>query len=255
MNKTIDFKVNSIMDNITNKFSEILGDTLIGIYLHGSVAFGCYNPFESDIDFIVVTKTAPDFEQKKEIISFILDINDSVGGKGIEMSFVLERDCIDFTYPTPYQLHFSEYHKPFYINDIDGHIEKLQGTDKDLAAHFTVINSVGITLYGKDKEQIFSPVPKEYYLDSIKFDIESARDDILDNPMYIILNLCRIYAYMQDNLILSKKDGGKWGMENIDIFKSTIAKAYNKYVYNKETEFSNSELTEFADYMLNKIFG
>ena len=25
--------------------------------------------------------------------------------------------------------------------------------------------------YGKDKEQVFSPVPKEYYLDSIKFDI------------------------------------------------------------------------------------
>ena len=50
MNKTIDFKVNSIMDSITNKFSEILGDNLIGIYLHGSVAFGCYNPLLSDID-------------------------------------------------------------------------------------------------------------------------------------------------------------------------------------------------------------
>ena len=43
-------------------------------------------------------------------------------------------------------------------------------------------------------------------------------------------------------------------MENIDIFKDIIAKAYNKYVYNTEVKFSNSELTEFADYMINKIF-
>ncbi len=254
MNKTIDFKVKSIMDDITNKFRHMLGDNLVGIYLHGSAAFGCYNPLVSDIDFIAVTKNAPDFEQKKEIIAFILDLNNTAGGKGIEFSFVLEKDCIDFTYPTPYQLHFSEYHKPFYMNDMDGHLKRLQGTDKDLAAHFTVINSVGITWYGKDKEQVFSPVPKEYYLDSIKFDIESASEDILDNPMYIILNLCRVYAYMQDNLVVSKKDGGKWGMENIGIFKDTIAKAYNKYVYNTECGFSHSELTEFADYMINKIF-
>ena len=253
MQSTIDFKVKSTMDNITNKFLSILDDNLVGIYLHGSVAFGCYNPHISDIDFITVTKTEPTFAQKKEIISFILDIND-ICEKGIEMSFVLEKDCLDFVYPTPYHLHFSNYHKPFYINDIDSHLKKLQGTDKDLAAHFTVINNVGITWYGKDKEQVFSPVPKEYYLDSIKFDIESAKEDILDNPMYIILNLCRVYAYMQENLVLSKKDGGKWGIENINAFRDTISNAYNKYVYNIDTAFSHNELSEFADYMINKIF-
>ncbi len=255
MHQTIDFKVKTTLDSITNKFLDILGDNLVGIYLHGSVAFSCYNPLMSDIDFIVVTKTAPEFAQKQEIISFILDTNDKVCVKGIEMSFVLEKDCTSFVYPTPYQLHFSNYHRPFYINDMDGHLNKLQGTDKDLAAHFTVINHVGITWYGKDKELVFSPVPKEYYLDSIKFDIESAKEDILDNPMYIILNLCRVYAYMQENLVLSKKAGGEWGIENISNFKDTIAKAYNMYVYNTETEFSHCQLTEFAEYMINKIFG
>ena len=253
MLSAIDFKVKYTMDNITNKFLGILDDNLVGIYLHGSVAFGCYNTHISDIDFITVTKTEPTFAQKREIISFILDIND-ICEKGIEMSFVLEKDCANFVYPTPYQLHFSNYHKPFYINDIDIHLKKLQGTDKDLAAHFTVINNVGITWSGKDKEQVFSPVPKEYYLDSIKFDIESAKEDIFDNPMYIILNLCRVYAYMQKNLVLSKKDGGSWGIENIPVFKDTILKAYNKYVYNINIAFSHDELSEFADYMIDKIF-
>ena len=254
MNATMDFKVKQLMDDITNKFCDVLGNNLTGIYIHGSVAFGCYNPYKSDIDFIVVTKYAPAFAQKKEIISFILDINEYAPDNGIEMSFVLEKDCIDFVYPTPYQLHFSNYHKPFYINDMDGHINKLQGTDKDLAAHFTVINNVGITWYGKDKDTVFSPVPTEYYIDSIKFDVDSAKEDIYDNPVYIILNLCRVYAYMQNNLVLSKKDGGLWGMENIPQYSKTIEKACNIYTDNISVDFDNSELSDFASYMTNKIF-
>ena len=254
MGTTIDFKVKSLMDDITNKFCNVLGDNLIGIYLHGSVAFGCYNPQKSDIDFIVVTKEAPSFEQKKEIISFILDINEYAPHKGIEMSFVLEKDCTDFISPTPYQLHFSNYHKTFYIESIDNHINKLQGTDKDLAAHFTVINNVGIAWYGKNKDLVFSAVPKEYYVDSIKFDVDSAKEDIFDNPVYIILNLCRVYAYMQNNLVLSKKDGGLWGMENIPEYTETIEKAYNIYSCNIDADFDDKELAEFASYMINKIF-
>ena len=218
------------------------------------MAFGCYNPQISDIDFIVVTKHSPTFEEKKLIISYILHICSDVPAKGIEMSFVLESDCKNFVYPTPYQLHFSEYHKPYYINDIDGHINKLQGTDKDLAAHFTVINHAGITWYGKEKEQVFSPVPAEYYTDSIKFDIESAKEDIFDNPMYIILNLCRVYAYIQNKLVLSKKDGGLWGIENIPEYAQTIKKAYNIYSSNINTDFSSEELYDFASFMINKIF-
>ncbi len=175
--------------------------------------------------------------------------------KGLEASFVLEKDCVDFKYPTPYQLHFSEYHRKFYEEDMEGHLNRLQGTDKDLAAHFTVINNVGITWYGKNKELVFSPVPPEYYLDSIKFDIESASKDIHENPVYMILNLCRVYAYIQEGSVLSKADGGKWGAENIEVFKNTIQKAYNKYVYNKETAFAQNELTYFAEYMLERILG
>ena len=254
MSITVDFKVKSLMNDITNKFVGILGDNLTGVYLHGSVAFGCYNMRNSDIDFIAVTKEPPTFAQKKEIIEYILYINDSAPPKGLEMSFVLEKDCTNFVYPTPYQLHFSNYHKPFYIKDIDSHINKLQGTDKDLTAHFTVINNVGITWYGKAKELVFSPVPKEYYMDSIKFDIENSKEDIFDNPVYIILNLCRVYAYMQNNLIISKKDGGLWGIENLSDYALTIEKAYNKYVYNIEAVFSDSELDDFASYMISKIF-
>ena len=239
MNKTL----NILTDNIKVKFTEILGNNLTGIYLHGSVAFGCFNWECSDIDFIAVVETEPDFDAKKKLIEFML-----------EMSMVLAKDCKRVVYPVPYCLHFSEYHKKAYEADICSHIEKLQGTDKDLAAHFTVINHCGITLCGKDKAEVFSPVPKEYYTDSIVFDVENAKDEIADNPVYIILNLCRVLAYIQDNKVLSKADCQKWSYEHLPQYYQLIKKATDCYIKAINMEYDNNTLVFYADDMLKKIY-
>ena len=46
------------MERICRRYSEILGEQLTGIYLHGSAAFGCACD-ASDLDFIVVVSGAP----------------------------------------------------------------------------------------------------------------------------------------------------------------------------------------------------
>ena len=89
-------------------------------------------------------------------------------------------------------------------NPLD-YILKMKGTDKDLAAHFTIIKACGIVLYGAGINEVFADVPRDKYIDSIWADIEGARAEILENPVYIILNLCRVAAFLKDNLILSKK--------------------------------------------------
>ncbi|HHT85033.1 MAG: nucleotidyltransferase domain-containing protein [Bacillota bacterium] len=37
----------------------ILGSNLVGIYLHGSAAMGCWNPRTSDLDLLVVVNDPP----------------------------------------------------------------------------------------------------------------------------------------------------------------------------------------------------
>lgn len=81
----------------------------------------------------------------------------------------------------------------------------MKGTDKDLAAHVTIINHRGKVLYGQEIKEVFGEVSKQDYFDSIWFDIEGAQEDILDNTMYITLNLARVLAYQKENLILSKR--------------------------------------------------
>ena len=82
----------------------------------------------------------------------------------------------------------------------------MKGMDKDLAAHFTIINKYGIVLYGEKIDSVFSDVPLRDYIDSIFCDIENAPEDIIDQPVYIVLNLCRVLAFLK-NIGLIYEDG------------------------------------------------
>ncbi len=246
--------VTEILSEIKTAYEEILKDNLTGIYVHGSIAFGCFNREKSDIDFLVVVKHAPSLEEKKALIRVLLRLDSNCPPKGLEMSVVLEEVCRSFQYPTPFELHFSNGHKAKCIRDLEKYCMEMKGVDKDLAAHFTVVRKVGLTLCGRSINQVFGEVPREDYIDSIKFDIEDTIHDIQTNPVYIILNLCRVLAYLKEGVVLSKEQGGDWGTANLPREYSDIAAAA-KNSYCKDIPFAIEEKSNhsFADYMLKLI--
>ena len=130
----------------------------------------------------------------------------------------------------------------------------MNGFDKDLAAHFTIIKNSGVVLYGLPINEVFDEVSKEDYLDSIKNDISEAKSEIYENPMYIILNLCRVLAYVRNNLILSKEKGGEWGLYNLDkCYHKIINDALYSYNTNEIMKVDEEEAKRFCDYMLKNI--
>lgn len=79
--------------------------------------------------------------------------------------------------------------------------------------------------FGKPSKEVFSKVPKEYIIDSIYSDTLDCVEEIVNNPVYCILNLCRFYALIRDDLTLSKYDGGKWALENMDAHYNDVIKS------------------------------
>ena len=113
-------KISEILSNIENSYKEILGDNLTGIYVHGSLAFGCFRWEKSDIDFLVVVKNSPSLTEKTAMMKVLLELDPYCPAKGLEMSVVLEDVCKNFTYPTPYELHFSNAYKEKCRRDPEG---------------------------------------------------------------------------------------------------------------------------------------
>ena len=159
-----------ILSSISENYRNILKENLIGIYVHGSIALGCFNWDKSDIDYIVVINDELSHQTKKKLMDYTVKLNEQAPPKGIEMSIVLKRYCNKFRYPTPFELHFSNMHKEWYQSNSDDCCEHMHGEDKDLAAHFTIIKHAGIVLYGKPISDVFGDVPSACYLDSIKDD-------------------------------------------------------------------------------------
>lgn len=249
-----------VLSNWTNCFCvqsrEILKDNLVGIYLHGSAVMGCFNQVKSDIDLIVVVNNSISDDIKRRYMDMIVDMNGSAPKKGLELSVVRKEVCNPFVYPTPFELHFSVAHLEWYKNDPLDYIARMNGLDKDLATHFTIINHRGKCLCGERIEDVFGSVDSEYYFDSIREDVRNAAEDIKDNPTYVILNLCRVLAYKEQGLILSKREGGEWGLENVsEEYHSLIRDALNDYASSWTVEYDLSLASKYAEYMLEKIKG
>ena len=243
--------LHTITKQFVTKSKQILGNNLVGIYLHGSAAMGGFNAEKSDIDLLVVVHNNLSDEEKLLYMDMVVELNALAPSKGIEMSIVKKAVCRPLVYPTPFELHFSIAHLEWYRRDSRDYISKMNGTDKDLAAHMMILYHRGLCVYGEQIGDVFEEVDRETYFDSIWYDIEHAEDDILENPVYMILNLCRVWAYKQEGLILSKEEGGSWGLEHVpERYRKLIQWAMDKYA---EPGAEIAERKDFARYMLAQI--
>lgn len=244
----------NLLNRITDGFIGILGPSFTGLYVHGSIAFGCFNPRTSDIDFITVTENKLDSSAKRKILDFLFELLPESPPGGLEMSVVLRQYCRCFTYPTPYELHFSNTWLHIYQTDPAMLCGSEIKTDRDLAAHFTVIRHTGISWCGQPIDSVFGPVKREYYIDSILRDIAAARRDILSDPVYVILNLCRVLAFLTDDTVLSKAQGGIWALERInEEFKPLVTSALEHYRLGESFRISSGPAEAFCDFMLENI--
>ena len=253
MNKML-APIQELLDAIVTRSKQILKDNLTGIYLHGSAVMGCFNPQKSDLDFIVVVNETLQDSVKKEFMDMIVELNACGPAKGIEMSIVTKSVCYPFVYPTPFDLHFSVAHLNWYKSNPDDYIQKMKGTDKDLAAHFTIITNRGKCLYGEPIDKVFSKIPEQDYFNSIWNDIADAVEDISENTMYLTLNLARVLAYKKDEVILSKKEAGEWALENLPKeYHPLVEAALKEYADTVSVEYDFNLAKQYAEYMLSRI--
>ena len=248
-------QLTALLEEIKNACITALNDALAGVYVHGSIAFDCFTWEKSDVDFLVVVNRPISLHEKIALMNLLLDLEEHAPPKGIEISVVRLDAMQAFSHPAPYELHYSGAYHDSCRRDVRAHCERLHGVDGDLAAHCTVMRAVGFALCGMPVEEVFAPVSKTDYIDSIIGDIASAHVDIIANPVYMILNLCRVMAYLTDEQVLSKRQGGTWGLANLpELYHPLIQCALDAYADRIDpSALSAYPLVDFADDMLRRI--
>lgn len=233
-----------------------LNDNLVGIYLHGSLAMGSFNPDQSDIDLLVITNERIPADIKRNLIQNLLQL--SGVPHPIEVSFLTMNHIRPWKFPTPYDLHYSEMWRKRYINEFTipqwEKWENIIHLDIDLAAHITITYHRGISLIGEPVDRIFTKIPAEDYEHSILSDLKEALDNIESKPVYAILNACRVYAYLMYGRIYSKREAGIWGMNSLSKEQSElIEQALEVYEENLNSPFHEEQLQKFKAYIYRVI--
>ena len=244
------------VENFRDGVMHILGDNLSGVYLHGSLAMGGFNPAHSDLDMLVVTGQGLG-EPARAIAELVLKI--SGDPNPLEVSFLREAHLHPWQYPTPFDFHFSEDWREKITPELQGGQLALWSgnpapTDPDLAAHITITRARGICLAGKPIAEVFPEVPRADYLDSILGDFDFARERINENPVYAVLNFCRIYGYVLEGRLDSKAEAGAWALDHLPEYRSLIQAALTMYRGEEASaRFDPAGLAQFAHDMQIRI--
>ncbi len=248
------------MSGLLEALQANLERNLVGIYLHGSLAMGCFNPQRSDIDLLVRIGEGISPPARREIAELLLEIS----GRPfpIEISFLTWGQLFPWRHPAPYEFHYSEAWRDDYICAVSsGEWRNWQGetgVDPDLAAHITVTNQRGICLVGLATIDAFPEVPPGDYLDSILGDVLSPQfglPAVHSHAVYSVLNGCRTLAFLQGGGVLSKAEGGIWALDHLPAtYHAAIQFALNAYEDQSIERFAlTPAVAELAGYLQNQI--
>jgi hypothetical protein len=232
--------------------SACLGANLVGVYLHGSLAMGGFNPSRSDIDLLIVTQRPLLAAEKRAFARLVLDAD--LHPRPLELSVLSMPSLHPWQHPTPFDFHYSHDWRAKLLKAMnDGEWGLWHGGDPDLAAHITIINHRGICLIGGHIAAVFPDVPRADYIDSILADFHFARNQLAENPVYAVLNYSRIYIYLLEDRITSKDEAGEWALAHLPEYAPLLQTALHVYRTGETAAFDLPLLTQFTDNMWSRI--
>jgi streptomycin 3"-adenylyltransferase len=234
----------SFAQQLAMELGVILGDDLVGVYLHGSGATGGFNPDRSDIDLLVVSQQSLAAEQRRAVAELLLAR--SGAPYPVELTLLTTQQLQPWRHPTPFEFHFSERWRASLTQQLaDGELSSRVLTDSDLAAHITVLRARGRVIVGAPIQEVFPEVPAADFRQVILADLDWIRAN--STTIYGVLNACRILAYLDGQGLLSKAEGADWALENVPAtYRATIAKARSAYRSGSREPCSPQEVQAFA---------
>jgi streptomycin 3"-adenylyltransferase len=188
-----------------------------GMYLHGSLALSGFQPARSDIDIVVTTSERISVQAQRAAVELLLRV--SKFPAPIDIWFLAEHDLASFQQPLPFTLHYDERLRESFQQDLSSdawqHWNDQPRSDSHLAIYLTVLQRRGVRLAGKAIDEVFPHVPEQAFLDALVASFQEARAHYLQDLVAFVLDSCRVYAYLRDGQLLSKNQGGAWGLAHL----------------------------------------
>jgi streptomycin 3"-adenylyltransferase len=192
----------------------VIGEDLLGAYLHGSSVLGGLRP-DSDVDLLAVAARGTTSDEKRHLVDALLAISgtDPPARRPVELDIVIASEIRPWRYPPTFDFHYDELlREEFEKGELEPWPEL---TNVDLASVVTMVLLGNSALFGPPPQELLGPVPREDYLRAILRDTRTV-DEYLDwDTRNVILTLARIWSAVATTEIMSKEDAASWALPRL----------------------------------------
>jgi streptomycin 3"-adenylyltransferase len=223
---------------------EILGDNVVGIYLHGSAVLGGLRE-SSDLDVITVVQRPLTKAEKGRLGAVLAKI--SKNPRPLDFDLLVRSEIRPWRYPPQFDFHYSEWWPG--VRDRD--------TNPDLAVLITMMLAGDTPLYGPPSATVIDPVPDEDFRRSTLAAVEDAMGRRLeDDTRNVVLTLARIWTSIETGEVLSKDGAATWALERLpEEHKPVLERARELYLAGSRGQWDDlrDEVRAYVDYVSNAI--
>jgi predicted nucleotidyltransferase len=238
------------LDRLVEGLEEIFGDRLAGVYLHGSIALGCYGP-HSDVDVLVAIRRPSTPEERHRLGELCLGVSRASWD---DAHCLLELDVVvaaePWRYPPPLEFHYGESLREAF----DRGDPKPWGTDTwtDLACALTIAHTAGVVLAGD--ADVLSQVPREHYRAAIEVDRQWCLDHLETHRLHVVLSQPRVWAGLATADVPSKASAAEWALPRLpEELRPVLRHALAVYRGEDEESWEGLPVGAYVDDVLERI--
>ncbi len=196
-------KVIGFTKDVTRRVTSVLGDALLGVYVHGSAAMEAFVYLRSDIDMLAVSLRPLTDEERRRVGEALMDPEMPCPGSGLEFSLVTDESLNIPSRSPAFELHLCTV--PEKRKFVDGHGHP---GDADLVLHYAMCRDRGYATFGPPPKEVFPVVPRTWILEALLDELQWAYEN--ESATYTILGACRAAEYAATGQFTSKFEAGRW---------------------------------------------
>ncbi|MFF8229164.1 aminoglycoside adenylyltransferase family protein [Streptomyces caelestis] len=197
-------------DHLVQLLRTTLGDTLLGIYLHGSATLGGLRP-HSDIDVLAVVRESTTHAQRRVLVEELLKVSGVAGRRHVELIAVVQDDVRPWRYPPTCDFLYGDWLR----EDYERGVTPAPEPSPDLAPLLTMVLRADAPLHGPPPAELLDPVPHHDLRRAIVVGVPELTDELDTDTRNVLLTLARIWTTLTTGTIRSKDAAAEWALDRL----------------------------------------
>lgn len=235
---------------------EVLGDALIGAYLHGSGAVGGLQP-TSDIDVLVVARRPTTPGERRTLVERLMPMSGrgdpTDRSRSIELTIIVHDDVRPWRYPPRLDFQYGDWWRSEFER---GNDTPWESPNPDLALQLEMTLQANHPLFGPPPGEVLDAIPPADLRRAMLESIPSLLADLDGDERNVVLTFARMWTTFATGTIRSKDAAADWALPLLPPEdRAVLAHARAIYLGEAAEEWGDllSRVRPHVDYVIGEI--